>query len=81
MPDIISFEDQKDRRDIAAINKDAVDWEVLHINLVEAIVRSGLSDTSVVSAGLRAILDTLTESGMTLDEAKKRVALSLNAFW
>jgi hypothetical protein len=77
MPDIIDFETAKDRRIEVEIEADQVRWESVRDQLQMIMETSELSDTALISASLRALLDTL---GMARAQAKARIALSLNAF-
>jgi hypothetical protein len=55
------------------------DWRALSDAMAADISRSSVSPTSAISAGLRAIIDNLTDD-MTLEEAKRLIASSLGQF-
>lgn len=82
MKDIIDFEAAKDRRVHDEIDANQAQWEEVNRRLVEVMATSGLSDTAITSATLRALLEILQEtSDYSLPEAKERIARSLAAFW
>ena len=84
MPDIIDFQARKDRRVDAEIKNDQDRWEGIRGQLADIMVTSELSDNALVSASLRAMLDTLeldpVEPNMPRSEAKALVARCLKAF-
>ena len=81
MPDIIEFETRKDRHTYAEIAADQARWECIRDQLERIMGTSELYSTSIVSAGLRAMLNILTSGfGMKLDDAKALIARCLNAF-
>jgi polyhydroxyalkanoate synthesis regulator phasin len=53
-------------------------WEMLRLDLVETL--AGAETASIVSATLRALIDTLVAQGMTWDEAREEVRRTLGAF-
>jgi hypothetical protein len=82
--DIIDFGAEKERRDDAAdeaeINGNQAEWERTHLQLVQIMATSSLHDTGLTSATLRALLDVLQNSDMSLDDAKARITRCLAAF-
>lgn len=81
MPDIIDFEAAKDRRVNDQIDASQEQWEQFTGRLFVSMATSGLSDTALTSATLRALLEILQEtSDYSLPEAKERIARSLAAF-
>jgi hypothetical protein len=83
MPDIIDFESKKDRRIEAEIEADQAHWESVQYQLALTMEASGLSQSSMVSAALSAVFETLdtdTYNNMSRHDAKAFIARSLKAF-
>lgn len=83
MTDVIDFEAAKDRRTERELDAGQAHWESVSDQLAEIMEASGLHQTSLVSAGLRAIieaLDTDTYANISRHDAKALIARSLNAF-
>jgi hypothetical protein len=60
---------------------DDSDWELLRGGIKAEILMSSVSDVSAISATLNALVFHLkNEHGMSVEEAKRRIAQSLNAF-
>ena len=77
----IDFEAARERREMAEIDADQVDWEILNLSLLETMVSSEKSDRAVTSATLRALLDFLTANdAMTLEEAKQLITSCLRGY-
>ncbi len=86
MPDdIIDFDAEKERRidaaTTAAIDENQAEWDRVRLRLTWTMATSSLSDTALISAALRALLDVLDNSGLSLDDDKARIAKSLAAFY
>ncbi len=79
MPDIIDFELKKDRRIEAGIEADQAHWDSVRGQLAAIMEISLLGDTALVSASLRALMDTL-EPDMSRHDAKALIARCLKAF-
>ena len=79
MTDIIDFESERELRSDTEILEDAARWENFRYDFTGLIVVSQMSESSVVSASLRALLEML-ENTMTCDEAKAFIARRLKAF-
>jgi hypothetical protein len=79
----IDFEAARGRRVEAGIDADQAHWQDVHDRLFQVMVTSGLSDISLTSAALRALLDVLVADGkgLSLDDAKDRVSRSARAFF
>jgi hypothetical protein len=79
--DPIDFEAFKERRTIAEIDDDEAHWWAVVDQLVAVLMKSELSDDSLTSASLRALLDLLQAGGvMNRVEAIERVTTSLDTF-
>jgi hypothetical protein len=79
MPGVIDFESENDRRVEAGIIADWR-WQNIRLQLNEIMATSELPETSLVSAGLCALLDVLEGDGLSRRDAKTFIARSLNAF-
>jgi hypothetical protein len=79
MPGVIDFESENDRRVEAGIIADWR-WQIIRLQLNEIMATSELPETSLVSAGLCALLDMLEGDGLSRRDAKTFIARSLNAF-
>ena len=79
MPDIVDFELLRELRLDTEIMEDAARWEAFRYDFTGLIVVSQMSESSIVSASLRALLETL-ENTMTCGEAKAFIARRLKAF-
>jgi hypothetical protein len=79
MPGVIDFESENDRRVEAGIIADWR-WQIIRLQLNEIMATSELPETSLVSAGLCALLDMLAGDGLSRRDAKTFIARSLNAF-
>jgi hypothetical protein len=79
MPGVIDFESENDRRVEAGIIADWR-WQNIRLQLNEIMATSELPETSLVSAGLCALLDMLEGDGLSRRDAKTFIARSLNAF-
>jgi hypothetical protein len=55
-------------------------WEHVRDQLMNVMEASGLDPQALTSATLRALLEVLQDDATLLEEAKKRIALTLNAF-
>ena len=73
---IIDFEAAKDRHVRQEIDAD----QAQGARLITVMVLSGLSDTSLTSVTLNALLTMLQSKGDSPDEAKQRIASALAAF-
>jgi hypothetical protein len=76
---VIDFEAAKDRHVRQEIDADQAQGE-LRARLITVMVLSGLSDTSLTSVTLNALLTMLQSKGDSPDEAKQRIASALAAF-
>jgi hypothetical protein len=76
---VIDFEAAKDRQVRQEIDADQAQGE-LRARLITVMVLSGLSDTSLTSVALNALLTMLQSKGDSPDEAKQRIASALAAF-
>ena len=79
MPGVIDFESKNDRSVEAGIIVDWR-WQNIRLQLNEIMATSELPETSLVSAGLCALLDMLEGDGLSRRDAKTFIARSLNAF-
>ena len=79
MPGVIDFESKNDRSVEAGIIADWR-WQNIRLQLNEIMATSELPETSLVSAGLCALLDMLEGDGLSRRDAKTFIARSLNAF-
>ena len=79
MPGVIDFESKNDRSVEAGIIADWR-WQNIRLQLNEIMATSELPETSLVSAGLCALLDVLEGDGLSRRDAKTFIARSLNAF-
>jgi hypothetical protein len=59
---------------------DDSDWELLRGGVQAEILMSNVSDVTATSATLNALVYFLVNTGMSLDEAKRRISSTLNAF-
>ena len=69
---VIDFEAAKDRHVRQEIDADQAQGE-LRARLITVMVLSGLSDTSLTSVTLNALLTMLQSKGDSPDEAKQRI--------
>ena len=69
----------KDRRTIKAIENDEANWERVEFEIVETLVRSELSDGSITSVALAALIEVLG-CRMSVDEAKTFISERLRDF-
>jgi len=76
---VIDFEAAKDRHVRQEIDADQAQGE-LRARLITVMVLSGLSDISLTSVTLNALLTMLQSKGDSPDEAKQRIASALAAF-
>jgi hypothetical protein len=76
---IIDFTAAHQRRLFADIDADAAHWEHVRDQLIAVMCASQLHDKSLISATLRALLDTLNKED--LDEAKRDITRSLAPFF
>jgi hypothetical protein len=70
---------KKDRRKEADSEAEEAHWENIRLRLAE-ILATSVGNSSLVSAGLRAMLDVLAENGLNKRDAKAFIAIRLNAF-
>ena len=77
MSDLIDFQQARRRRVEAETGR----WAAARDNVVKVLVASGLSDASVTSAAVRALLDVL-EHGRILvaDDGTRRLADSMSRY-
>ena len=75
---VIDFESKNDRSVEAGIIADWR-WQNIRLRLNEIMATSELPETSLVSAGLCALLDMLEGDGLSRRDAKTFIARSLNA--
>ena len=80
MPGVIDFELGNDRSVEASIIVGDWRWQNIRLQLNEIMATSELPDTSLVSAGLCALLDMLEGDGLSRRDAKTCIAISLDAF-
>jgi hypothetical protein len=78
--DIIDFEAAQNRRVDAEIDRDAARWDAALSQLAATMAAAGQSDAGLVSAVLRALLDTLEAEGVNRGDAKESIARALNVF-
>lgn len=78
----IDFEAVREQRSLAAIDADQAHWEVICDQLTNIMMTAEMSDHSLTSATLRALLDVLVAGNEgDLEAAKRFVAGSLNGFF
>jgi hypothetical protein len=80
MPGVIDFESENDDRRVEAGIIADWRWQNIRLQLNEIMATSELPETSLVSAGLCALLDMLEGDGLSRRDAKTFIARSLNAF-
>jgi hypothetical protein len=82
MSAIINFELERERRLDAESNDSQVECEQLRSQLVDLIADSGLSDSAVVSATMRALVETLEQGPASPRRpyVKALIARSLKTF-
>ena len=75
MSDPIDFQQARRRRVEAESEAEHGRWAAARDNVVKVLVTSGLSDTSVTSAALRALLDVLEHGRIVVaDDGNRRLA-------
>jgi hypothetical protein len=74
-------ERRKDERVIREIKQDEQEWNRVRDQLNALLLQSNLSEIGVTSVTLRALIDALTESGMSLENAKDKITSTVRLYY
>lgn len=83
--DTIDFGAERERREaqrvIREIKQDEQEWNRVRDQLHALLLQSTLSEVGMTSATLRALIDALIESGMSLENAKDKITSTARLYY